>query len=322
MYKKIFSIAGLLFIMILFSGTANALEVTSKNVSVINNGILNVYETSAQTVKEFLNQENINVSSKDYINCKLEDSIVNKMSIEIEHPFILEVLVDGEQNVFNVKYNDTVSDLINLLNKEYGKNFVCEKDSSFKLRNCSNLKFLSKRIEVVEKNEVIPFQVKVVNSDTLQKGKEKIVQDGVNGEKTVVQEITFVSDKEVSRNTKSEKITKKPVEKIIMRGTADYKNVLIMNASAYTAGFESTGKRPGDKGYGITASGTKAAKGTVAVDPKVIPLGSKLYIEGYGYATALDTGGAIKGNKIDLFYDSLYEAKQFGRRTLTVYILS
>ena len=94
-----------------------------------------------------------------------------------------------------------------------------------------------------------------------------------------------------------------------------------MNASAYTAGYESTGKRPGDKGYGITASGTKAVKGTVAVDPRVIPLGSKLYVEGYGYATAQDTGSAIKGNKIDLFYDSLYEAKKFGRKNLTVYVL-
>ena len=80
-----------------------------------------------------------------------------------------------------------------------------------------------------------------------------------------------------------------------------------MVATAYTAGFESTGKRPGDRGYGITATGTKAKHGTVAVDPKVIPLGTELYIEDigniegdYGYATALDTGGAIKNNRIDL----------------------
>jgi 3D (Asp-Asp-Asp) domain-containing protein len=60
----------------------------------------------------------------------------------------------------------------------------------------------------------------------------------------------------------------------------------------------------------------------VAVDPKVIPLGTNLYIEGYGYAVAADTGGAIKGNKIDLcFEESNSELRKFGRKNVTVYIL-
>jgi 3D (Asp-Asp-Asp) domain-containing protein len=68
--------------------------------------------------------------------------------------------------------------------------------------------------------------------------------------------------------------------------------------------------------------------GYVAVDPKVIPLGSKLYITTpsgnivYGMAVAADTGGAIKGNKIDLYYNTYSECVQFGRRTCTVYVLS
>ena len=102
---------------------------------------------------------------------------------------------------------------------------------------------------------------------------------------------------------------------------------MVMKASAYDLSFESCGKRPGDKYYGITASGTHAKPGTVAVDPRVIPLGTKLYIESmdgtgsYGYATAEDKGGAIKGNRIDLFYANRSEALQFGRREVKVYIL-
>jgi 3D (Asp-Asp-Asp) domain-containing protein len=72
---------------------------------------------------------------------------------------------------------------------------------------------------------------------------------------------------------------------------------------------------------GITFTGHKVRHGVVAVDPKVIPLGSKLYIEGYGYAEALDTGGAIKGYRIDLFMESKKEALQWGRKKVKVTIL-
>ncbi|MBR4030800.1 MAG: 3D domain-containing protein, partial [Clostridia bacterium] len=79
--------------------------------------------------------------------------------------------------------------------------------------------------------------------------------------------------------------------------------------------------------YGITASGMRAQVGVVAVDRRVIPLGTKLYIEAvdgswvYGNAIAGDTGGAIKGNRVDLFFDTTAECLQFGRRAARVYIL-
>lgn len=83
--------------------------------------------------------------------------------------------------------------------------------------------------------------------------------------------------------------------------------------TAYTAGPESTGKRPGDAGYGITSSGAKAVEGvTIAVDPNVIPLGSRIYIEGIGYRVAQDIGSAIKGKKIDLYMNDVTEARKFG----------
>lgn len=109
--------------------------------------------------------------------------------------------------------------------------------------------------------------------------------------------------------------------------TISYKKSITCSATAYDLSFESTGKRPGDYGYGITASGTYCKRGTVAVDPRVIPLGTKMFIVSadgsivYGYCTAEDTGGAIKGNKVDLFYNSRAECMQFGRRNVIVYIL-
>ena len=89
-----------------------------------------------------------------------------------------------------------------------------------------------------------------------------------------------------------------------------------MEATAYTDDVESQGKWVGQ-----TASGMKPQVGVVAVDPKVIPLGTKLYVEGYGEAIAGDTGGAIKGNRIDLFMPTRSEASRFGRRVVRVRVV-
>lgn len=94
-----------------------------------------------------------------------------------------------------------------------------------------------------------------------------------------------------------------------------------VEATAYTSGPESTGKRPGDPGYGVTYSGVPARAGVVAVDPEVIPLGSVLYVEGYGLAVALDTGRAIRGRRIDVWFADVETARRWGRRTVWVGVL-
>jgi len=67
--------------------------------------------------------------------------------------------------------------------------------------------------------------------------------------------------------------------------------------------------------------GAKTRRGIVAVDPRVIPLGTHMFIKGYGYAVAADTGGAIKGRRVDLFFKSKRDAVKWGRRPVDIYIL-
>lgn len=100
--------------------------------------------------------------------------------------------------------------------------------------------------------------------------------------------------------------------------------IMTFTLTAYTAGPESTGKSPGHPAYGITATGKRATEGrTIAVDPKVIPYGSRVYIEGVGIRTAEDTGGAIRGNRIDVYMEDLGQAIRFGRKeNVRVYVLS
>ena len=99
----------------------------------------------------------------------------------------------------------------------------------------------------------------------------------------------------------------------VSRGIPRYRAAYTMYASAYL---------PGDGGgSGVTATGMVARRGVVAVDPDIIPLGSRLYIPGYGEAIAADTGGAIVGDTIDLCMESYDEAIEFGRRSVEVYVI-
>ncbi|TSB48613.1 hypothetical protein FN960_01175 [Alkalicoccobacillus porphyridii] len=98
-----------------------------------------------------------------------------------------------------------------------------------------------------------------------------------------------------------------------------------VEATGYTAGYESTGKVPSDEAYGITYSGvpvTRDVYSTIAADTNLFPIGTVLYIPGYGYGVVADTGSAIKGNKIDLYYhtvDDVYE--RWGKKELDVFIV-
>ena len=189
--------------------------------------------------------------------------------------------------------------------------------------------------EVIETEEINFSIVKRLNP-MLEAGTVKTVQEGICGEKKVTYKVKVEKGVEVSRELVSEEIIKQPVDKIVEYGNKnaskdapvntgklDYKYVLTCNATAYDLSAEENG------GYaGQTATGVPLDKGVIAVDPKVIPLGSRVYIEAldgswsYGYAVAADTGGAIKGKRVDLCYRTRSECIQFGRRPCRVYVLN
>jgi 3D (Asp-Asp-Asp) domain-containing protein len=100
--------------------------------------------------------------------------------------------------------------------------------------------------------------------------------------------------------------------------------VLSSTLTAYTAGYESTGKTASNPGYGITYSGSQAKEGrTIAVDPSVIPIGTTVMIEGVGIRKAEDIGSAVRGVRIDVFMNDLQEARKFGvKKDVKVYVLA
>ena len=172
-------------------------------------------------------------------------------------------------------------------------------------------------------DQEIAIEVIRQKDDTMAKGEEEVVQVGQPGLERVQRETLYSNGTVIKTNDVSKVTQRAMVPTIIKEGTREVttsRNVagrasraIVMEASAYLAG-------DGD-GLGITATGVPAVRGIAAVDPDVIPLGTRLFIPGYGEAIAADTGGAIIGNKIDLVMDSYGEAMEFGRQDVTVYVL-
>lgn len=190
------------------------------------------------------------------------------------------------------------------------------------------------RIRVTRITDQVVIQKEPVSFRTVTKfnpsgtGGKKVLQEGKPGEKEVKYQITYKDGVKAASKALSSNVTQKPVDEIVAvtkdsftRGmflasrSGSYSRSIRMNASAY-APFVCGGSKSGH-----TATGVMAGYGIAAVDPRVIRLGTKLYVEGYGFCTAADTGGAIKGARIDLCYDTYRQAIQFGRRTVTVYVL-
>lgn len=172
---------------------------------------------------------------------------------------------------------------------------------------------------------VAEFETEYVDTTELEEGVENVVQEGVNGTKTVTYKEVYNNGNMVSKEAVSEGVLTAPVNRVIQRGVKPEPEIAQNTAPPVESGvmFQATAYTwTGNP----TATGTVARVGVIAVDPRVIPLGTKVYLQytdgtPIGYATAEDTGGAIKGNIIDIYMDSYNECIQFGRRNVVVTIV-
>lgn len=182
--------------------------------------------------------------------------------------------------------------------------------------------FTLEREELVD----IPFKEKRRYSNDVPVGERRITTTGVPGTKKVTEVITYDGLSVINVKVIKEEILSQPVTQIVSIGTnKKYSLVILPDGTElqYTRSLYvlATSYDHTCKGCNhITATGRYLTKGIVAVDPKVIKLGTRMYIPGYGYGEAQDTGGAIKGNRIDLAYDDIRYG-DWSKRWVTIYIL-
>ncbi len=338
--------AMLLVVIFIFSVFTAYAAPQTKNITVKNGDRVIAVLTNTSTVEKAIKERGITLNKNDEVIPSLNSDVYDGMTITIRYSKDVNLICDG----FKVSYTttaDTYGEFLKEHSIAVSTDDVISVDLDEKLSKNETNEISITRVSsyIYEVDEEIPYTSSSINDNTVPMGQTKVSQQGQKGIKKTCYEVVTVDGVEVSRTYAGEYVAKQPVNEVVSIGTApvastvsnqvvtaagemlNYKKVIKCQATAYDLSFQSTGKHPGHPAYGLTASGTYAKMGTVAVDPRVIPLGTKMYIVStdgsvvYGYCTAEDTGGAIKGNKVDLFYNTTSECMQFGRRSVYVYIL-
>ncbi|UOQ91345.1 ubiquitin-like domain-containing protein [Halobacillus shinanisalinarum] len=286
-----------------------SLEVAKAIQVKLNDGVeeQNVW-TTASTVGEFLEKQNVTLDELDKLNVSKGDKLHGDIPVSITRIEKVTDIVQEELEYTVITQKDdslpkgqerVVSDgEVGMVTKEYKVTITNGEESDRKL--------IRETVEKESKDHVVALGTKTEKVETASKVKPKLAPAPAKkvDQETMVRTVA-------ATNTSSD------APSAPSRSDDNGAKTLHMKATAYSANC------PGCSG--ITATGINLKenpeKKVIAVDPSVIPLGSRVWVEGYGHAIAGDTGGAIQGNKIDLFIPSKGEANSFGHRTVQVKIL-
>ncbi|MCL2371796.1 MAG: 3D domain-containing protein [Defluviitaleaceae bacterium] len=291
--------------------------------------------TRAATVSDFLSEAGITLGQSDRTNHRLLAETFDGMTIAIDREIVFTVQIDnGEPATRTALPGITVANVITSLQQEFITPFVFNGDVDRQIQNGEAIRLFTWRSRQQIDTTYLPYETIENHTSSVKQGFTHVRQEGAPGKHATVTEIIYIGGYEKNRELIGQNTLFYPTNAIIDVGTArlgqltdvtspdfHYVRQVRMEATAYTAGFGCTGKHPCDPWYRITASGREVEHGIVAVDRNLIPLGTRLYVEGYGFALAADVGGAIRGYRIDLFMEELSDALQFGRRNINVWIL-
>ena len=265
--------------------------------------------TNATTVGAFLREHGIAIGASDYISPSVDTPLSDRMTIEYR-PAVSVTIVAGKHRDTVITSAPNIAALLQSRNIRLGKYDSVTPALTDSVPTDGTVRidhFLT--WQRVEHRIIAMPTIRRVNV-SLKPGAAKVVTKGQPGMVDVLVAFTQRNDGDVKARAIGSRIVRKPRARVIDVGAADSMQMVATAYTPYCSGCS-----------GITATGRPAGHGIVAVDPRVIPLGTRLYIPGYGYAIAGDTGGAIVGYRIDLGYTSYRDAMQFGRRAVTVYRL-
>ncbi|MBY0124473.1 G5 and 3D domain-containing protein [Bacillus sp. S/N-304-OC-R1] len=301
----------------------------AKQVHIVKDNEKKTIWTVAKTVDELLKDEEITISDHDKVQPNLEEEIENNLDIVVNKAFSL-TLSDGgkEKQVWST--STTVADFLSQQGIKLNEldRIEPKADTLVKKDDVIQITRVEKVTDVVE--EPVKFAVVTKKDSSLAKGSQKVVNPGKEGLVTKEFEVVLENGKEVSRKLLNEKTVQEKQDKVVAVGTKPLAvtmvasrgetggNEIYVSSTAYTA---HCGGCSGKTATGINLRANPDVK-VIAVDPNIIPLGTKVYVEGYGYAIAADTGSAIKGNKIDVFFATKAEAYRWGRKTVKIRILN
>ena len=317
----------------------------SNRVTVCADGESITVEQLEGTVADALKTAGVEIDVTDEITPAEDTPLEDGMRIMVGRQMLLTIAADGEEKVEYVVAHDVEEALAEAeiaLGEDDRVYFVSDAGEILAERTSAIEEGTALRVERITKENVTVSET--IAHDTVYqevegryKDQQTVVTRGTDGEKQVTYEVTYADGVEIGREAVAEEVTAEPVDEVIERGTevrADaIGNGTFVDSTGTTVGYERviTGQCTAYswEAGSVTSTGESVQYGYVAVDPRIIPYGSLLYITSpdgewnYGYCYAMDTGSAARSGRIvaDLFYDSEDVCNAFGRRNMTVYVI-
>lgn len=318
------SIICVLALIVSVAASVLAVEGLKYEVKINDNGnIISTYVYS-KTVEDALSEAGIKVNEYDKLSLDRKADLKSVKSLDILRAKSVNIVSDGKEETVYTTLNK-VGELLDERKVAVNDDSLLITPREIEITDGLKIEIIKKVYEEISETEVVPFTTEKKANYNMDKGNTRVARNGADGEKQVTYRVLKHNGEIIEKEKISEKVTKNPISKLIEYGTVTasvssrgdslrYKKVIDCKATAYCL-------------KGRTASGRYTERGVVAVDPRVIPLGSRLYIETpdgrfvYGHAVAADTGGSIKGNKVDLYMETRSECLNFGVRNVKVYVL-
>lgn len=339
------SAAAALAVTIMVLVSLQVMAADKKKLTIVVDGKEKAVHTSLDKVQQLLDEESIKISDYDQISVPVNSAIKDGSTVIIKHAQPVLLTIGGKTSTVYTTEN-SVKAVLQQQNIALGTYDKVKPDLQGDWQGTGRIQIIRVQKKSSVTKHVLPFQTVKTANAKLYKGKQLTVQQGKKGLLVKTFELVYEDGKLVSNRLVGKTVQIASVNKVIAVGTK--KRVAVLSASeksrqisvkgvkinakrvltnvsltAYSAGVESTGKSSKHPQYGLTYSGTRVTEGrTIAVDPKVIPIGWWVYIEGIGLRRAEDTGSAVKGKKIDVYFDSESYAEDFGiKHGYKVYVI-
>ncbi len=311
-----------------------------KQVTVVVDGAPQHVKTQAADVAGLLEGARVDVGEGDVVTPPQDAEITDGMTVVVRHSVPVVVRM-GDESVDVDVVGATVADALVAIGVDPEANPAVSPAIDTPLEPGLLITVPDSFTRVTQQDVEVPFEVETHEDPSLPKGTTRTIIAGVNGLTMRVYRSVVTNGIEGAPVMTAEQVVSEPVTEILAVGTgtgtdaaaeakAQLRTARARRAKSLpaTAGKKmrvvSTGYSAAEPGIGggpNTATGHKAVRGVIAVDPDVIPLGTRVYVPGYGYAIAYDTGGAVKGKHIDLCFNTVAECEAWGRRPVTIIIL-
>ncbi len=321
----------------------------AKLVRVEDNGVISYFLGHDETLGNMLSNKGFVFGNDDDLGVNPSENIFDGMKIFIKRAFSVDINFDGEtKRVFLAK--GTVADALEKADISIGEDDIVSPSLDTKLNSFTKIKIFRVKFSIKSETQEIPYETEIIKDSNMYVGEEKIVTEGINGEKYAFFTEKYVDGELEETVFSREKVIKEPVNEVKKVGTkqratlAAFKNNgapisdlkvpsdLNLDKNGVPVDYEYciSGKATAYTGDPATSTGRKPMPGHIAVDPNEIPYGTELYVVSadgsyvYGYCIAADTGGFVEmGNTdIDLYMDNEDMCYDWGNRNVKIYVLS